>query len=150
VGAELAQKRLGRASVKALFVIDTAILIDVAREVTEAVLSLQHLEQHTMLAISVIPQMELIVGCRNALELRKLNRFLRRFQVVELNGRTSSIALDLLRRYRLSHGLLIADGLIAAMALALETSFVTKNKRDYRFITELHLLAYPQMHPNEV
>jgi predicted nucleic acid-binding protein len=51
-------------------------LIDVAREVTEAVLPLQHLEQHTMLAISAITQMELIVGCRNALELRKLDRFL--------------------------------------------------------------------------
>lgn len=134
---------------KDLVVIDTDILIDTAREATEAVSSLQHLEQHTALAISVITQMELVVGCRSGLELRKLDRFLRRFQVVELNERISGIALDLLRRYRLSHGLLIADGLIAATALALETPFVTKNQRDYRFIAGLHLLAYPQTRTSE-
>jgi predicted nucleic acid-binding protein len=44
----------------------------------------------------------------------------------------------------LSHGLLIADSLIAATALTLGTLFVTKNQRDYRFIAELQLLPYPQ------
>jgi predicted nucleic acid-binding protein len=44
----------------------------------------------------------------------------------------------------LSHGLLIADGLIAATALALNTPFVTKNQRDYRFIAGLDLRPYPK------
>ena len=52
--------------------------------------------------------------------------------------------VDLLRRYRLSHGLLIADALIAATALALDEAIITKNQRDYRFIEGLHLLQYPQ------
>ena len=51
---------------------------------------------------------------------------------------------DLLRGYRLSHGLLIADALIAATALSLDTSFVTKNQRDYHFVAGLNLLSYPQ------
>jgi predicted nucleic acid-binding protein len=42
------------------------------------------------------------------------------------------------------HGLLIADALIAATALYLVEPFVSKNQRDYRFITNLNLLPYPQ------
>ena len=56
----------------------------------------------------------------------------------------SPTAVDLLRRYRLSHGLLIADALIAATCLALGLPFITKNQGDYRFIMELRLLSYPQ------
>jgi hypothetical protein len=61
-----------------------------------------------------------------------------------LSEQSSDIAIDLLRRYRLSHGLLIADALIAATALSQGVPFVTKNERDYGFIAELRLLPYPQ------
>jgi predicted nucleic acid-binding protein len=44
----------------------------------------------------------------------------------------------------LSHGLLIADALIAATALYGDQSLISKNQRDYRFITGLQLLSYPQ------
>lgn len=87
--------------------------------------------------------MELIVGCRNKTELRTLERFLSRFRVMGLNERISDTAIELLRRYRLSHGLLIADALIAATALSAEESFVTKNQRDYRFIEGFDLISYP-------
>ena len=76
-------------------------------------------------------------------ELRTTERFLKRFQIIKLNEQISDTAIDLLRRYRLSYGLLIADALIASTALSLEKPFVPKNQRDYRFIEKLHLLAYP-------
>ena len=126
-------------------IVDTDILIDVGRDVEEAIASLEQIEERSTPTISVVTQMELFVGCQNKTELRKLERFLRRFDVVKLNERISDTAVELLRRYRLSHGLLIADALIAATALSLNTFFMTKNQRDYRFITGLRLLAYP--HP---
>ena len=43
----------------------------------------------------------------------------------------------------MSHGLLIADSLIAATAAALDMPFVSKNQRDFSFIAELDLVAYP-------
>ena len=89
--------------------------------------------------------MELLIGCQNKAELHKLKRFLRRFHIVKLNERISDTTVELLNRYRLSHGLLIADALIAATALSMDISFMTKNQRDYRFITDLRLLTYP--HP---
>lgn len=126
-----------------LVVVDTDILIDAGRNVNEAVNYLQQIEQQTSLAISVITQMELFIGCRNKAEFRTTERFLKRFQIIKLNEQISDTAIDLLRRYRLSHGLLIADALIASTALSLEKPFVTKNQSDYRFIEKLHLLAYP-------
>lgn len=105
---------------------------------------LEEVERQASLAISVVSQMELIIGCRNKAELRSLDKFLSRFQRVKLNEQTSTLAIDLLRRYRLSHGLLIADALIAATALLQDIPLVTKNERDYRFIAGLRLLPYPK------
>ena len=50
----------------------------------------------------------------------------------------------LLHKYRLSHGLLIADALIAATAIIKEASLATKNQGDYRFIDELVMVSYEQ------
>jgi predicted nucleic acid-binding protein len=127
-----------------LIIVDTDVLIDAGRGINEAIICLQDVEKVSALAICAVTQMELVVGCRSKAELRALERFLNRFQVVKLNEQISDAAVDLLRRYRLSHGLLIADSLIAATALTLGTLFVTKNQRDYRFIAELQLLPYPQ------
>ena len=125
-------------------IVDTDVLIDAARGVSEAVTCLEQIEQNAALAISVVTQMELIIGCRNKADLRSLERFLARFQVLDVNERISTIAVNLLRRYRLSHGLLIADALIAATSLALGLPFITKNERDYRFIAEIQMLSYPE------
>jgi predicted nucleic acid-binding protein len=124
--------------------VDTDILIDAGRKVTAAIGYLEHMEQQTTLGISVITQMEPMVGCRNKREWRLLERFLRRFSVVTLNEAIADAGVSLLRQYRLSHGLLIADALIAATALTVASPLVTKNQRDYRFIEGLELLPYPQ------
>jgi predicted nucleic acid-binding protein len=128
-----------------LILVDTDIVIDAGRKVTEAIDCLQHREQCAMLGVSVITQMELMVGCRNRREFRILERFLRRFEIISLNEAIADTGIVLLRRYRLSHQLLIADALIAATALTIETDMVTKNQRDYRFIESLKLLPYPQV-----
>lgn len=124
-------------------IVDTDILIDAAAQISEAVACLDNLEQRSALAVSVITQMELLVGCRNKTELRNTERFLRRFQVFRLNEQISDVAVGLLREYRLSHGLVIPDALVAATAITLNQPFISKNQRDYRFISGLHLLSYP-------
>ncbi len=95
------------------------------------------------MAVSVVTQMELIIGCRDKKELRSLENFLKRFQIIGLDGPISDGAVDLLKRYRLSHGLLIADALIAATAITSDWQLVSKNQRNYRFIKGLQLLSYP-------
>ena len=96
-----------------------------------------------MLKISIITELELIVGCRNKQELEALDEFLRQFSIVQLNRQISTKAEELMRSYYLSHGLLIADALIAATAIENQIPLLSKNQRDYRFISELNLLKYP-------
>lgn len=126
-----------------LTIIDTDIIIDVGRGISEAVNCLQNIKSSSRLSISIITQMELIVGCANKIELQTLEKFLQQFDVIRIDQPISDKAVDLLRLYRLSHGLLIADGLIAATAIIYDYPFITKNQRDYRFIQNLNLLPYP-------
>ena len=123
--------------------IDTDILIDVSRNIKEAIDCLATIEEKHTPMVSAVTQMELLVGCRNKLEFQKTEEFLKRFHVIKLNENISEIALNLLIIYRLSHGLLIPDALIAATALHIEQSFISKNQRDYCFISSLLLLPYP-------
>jgi len=123
--------------------VDIDILIDVARKEQIAVDYLKAEENRSILQVSSITKMELIVGCRNKSELQALDKFLRRYIVIDVTHDISEKAVSLLKTYRLSHGLLIADALIAATALTLDISFVTKNQKDYRFISDLRLLRYP-------
>lgn len=122
---------------------DTDVLIDAGRGVEAAIDALERAASNGPCAISVVTQMELIVGCRDKRELAALDDFLRRFVVIPLHPDVSEEALSLLRTFRLSHGLLIPDALIAATAVVKEMPLISKNQRDYRFIDHLHLLPYP-------
>ena len=126
----------------AFTIIDTDILIDAACGDAHAIARLQRIEQQSSLAISAVTQMELVVGCRNKTESENLAEFLGRFQILKITERISDRAVDLLQQYRLSHGLLIADALIGATALEYSEPFLTKNQRDFRFITDLMLQPY--------
>lgn len=77
--------------------VDTDIIIDSGRGVIEAVNCLNNIKATSSLAICVVTQMELMVGCRNKAELRTLEKFLRKFQVVPLDASISDKAVELLR-----------------------------------------------------
>lgn len=123
--------------------VDTDILIDVAVGVEVAKTHLSDLERSFQLAVSAVTHMELVVGCRNKRELKLLETFLKAFVTVPLYEAASDMATALLKRYRLSHGLLIPDALIAATAVTAGAPLSSKNQRDYRFIEGLELLPYP-------
>jgi predicted nucleic acid-binding protein len=145
------QRRLGQKNattgmvrrMNSLTLVDTDIFVDAGRGVENAVNYLYQRHRPSSLALSVVTQMELMVGCQSRAELRKLDKFLKQFSVVKMSHLISDRAVELLRVYRLSHGLLIADSLIAATALVLKMPFVTNNQRDFRFIKGLKLLPYP-------
>jgi hypothetical protein len=123
--------------------IDTDILVDVGRNDPRAITYLQTKSMTYRLAISVITHMELLVGAQNKTEQRKIERFLRRFSMYPLSESISRNAVDLLRQYRLSHGLLMPDAFIAATAISNTLPLASKNQRDYRFIAQLTVLPYP-------
>lgn len=128
---------------KHFLLVDTDILIDVARENTQALNRLEEEEKKAILQISSITRMELIVGCRNKHELVSLDKFLERFVTINITEEISARAIELVYQYRLSHGLMIPDAIIAATVLILNCPLLSKNQKDYRFINDLNLLSYP-------
>lgn len=108
--------------------IDTAILIDISREISTAINRIKEEQINNQLCISIITQMELIVGCRNKIEQQKLNKFLQKYLIININESISNEASQLLEKYRLSHGLLIPDAFIAATAIVLDLPLLSKNQ----------------------
>lgn len=86
----------------AFTIVDTDILIDVARGDSDAADCLLRLEKISPLAVSAVTQMELIVGCRNKKEMQDLEKFLHRFQALKITDQISDCAVDLLQQYFLS------------------------------------------------
>ena len=127
----------------AQILVDTDILIDVANNDATAKTRLTLESQESSLMVSAVTIMELVVGCRNKSEVQTLNRFLSKFQKMEITSQISDRATQLMQEYFLSHGLLIADALIAATAIENEIPLLTKNQGDFRFIKALHFLSYP-------
>ncbi len=124
-------------------IIDSDILIDFTHGEAIAVDWLDRNENNNSLKISTVTEMELLVGSRNKTHMRELIELFGRFDVVHIDEHISVKARKLIEEYFLSHGLLIADALIAGTALVYGEHLATKNKRDFRFITELKLVEYP-------
>jgi len=86
--------------------------------------------------------MELIAGVVNKLELKLLNKNVYLFDILLINAEITSIALNLIENYRLSHKIDIPDALIAASALYSGFQLFTYNLKDYRFINNLSLFNF--------
>jgi predicted nucleic acid-binding protein len=84
--------------------------------------------------------MEVISGCKNKQSLKAAEIFLERFHSFSIDPESSDIAVRLLRRYNLSHGLLTADALVAAISIRNALPLLTRNQKDFRFIEELELV----------
>lgn len=91
------------------------------------------------IAVSVITKAELFYGARDKQELTKIEGHLRFCHCYALNPAISSLFIDLMRRYSLSHKSAIPDMLIAATAISHDVSFYTLNSKDFKFIPDLNL-----------
>lgn len=126
-----------------MLLIDSDIIIDGARGEAQAKEFLGKNATNHVLAISTITRLELLAGCRNSHEWILTQATLRQFFELELTPEISRISVTLFEHYRLSHGIAMADGLIAATALSHGIPFVSKNQRHFRYIENLNLLPYP-------
>lgn len=124
-------------------IVDSDILILVSRNDQTAISFVDSLERTRGIAVSAVSAFELVIGSRNKADQVTITKFLSRFHNIHIGEDISETAFKLLERYRLSHGLLMADALIAAIALVNDLELATQNKKDFRYITGLKLLDYP-------
>ncbi len=123
-------------------IVDSDILILVSRNDPKAVTFLENLEKNRRVTLSAVSAFELLIGSLNKSDQSAITKFLTRFEHIHISEDISETAFKLLERYRLSHGLLMADALIAATGLSNDLEIVTRNVKDFRFIDGLKLVDY--------
>ncbi|MEX0610040.1 MAG: type II toxin-antitoxin system VapC family toxin [Balneolaceae bacterium] len=126
-----------------LAIIDTDILIDFSLDRTDAIQTMAILEDKFLLSISVITAMELYSGCRSKKDLKKVDELISDIHIEFVTKSISKTALDLMKKFRSSHGVEINDMLIAATSLSLEAKMISKNQKHYKFLSGIELLEYP-------
>lgn len=94
--------------------------------------------------LSTIAYMELIQGVRDRREMQILRQDLQHnfSELIAVSQAISDQAVRLMEQYALSHGLRVADALIAATALVCDYRLATANARHYRQIERLELVIY--------
>lgn len=117
---------------------DTNILIEFYKNNSHIVQELRQIGQ-SQLAISPITQAELYFGALNKAELRQIKQHLSVLHQIPLDTSTSSMFLELMESYSLSHKLSLPDALIASTALVHNLELYTLNAKDFRFIPNLSL-----------
>ena len=115
--------------------VDSCIFIDIFRGNNQLYRELR--SQRVFL--NSIVYMELIQGARDKSELEKIGNFLKDFNILPITEKISNRAMELMKLYSISHGLLIPDALIAATAITKNLPLWTLNRKDFRFIDRLIL-----------
>jgi len=127
-----------RATEMADFLIDTDVLIDISRGNADAADFVDGLSGEVF--IGRVSAMELIIGARNRRDQQVIEKFISLFDVKELSESIGREAYRELKEYSKSHGLTLADALIAATAKDQDLELVSKNEKHFRPIKGLKFL----------
>lgn len=115
--------------------IDTDVLIDYLRSNSQAVDFLENLTQ--LLLISSITVAELYAGVREGKERTALDNFITAFEIIPIDEKIATLGGLYRRDYGKSHGVGLADALIAATANIKQAKLVTLNRKHFPMLTDL-------------
>ncbi len=115
--------------------IDTDVLIDYLRGQVNAIAYLESVAER--LVISAITVAELYAGVREGAERQALETFLSAFEVVDVNQSISQRGGLYRRDLGKSHGVGLADALIAATAEELGATLVTLNQKHFPMLNRV-------------
>jgi len=93
----------------------------------------------------IITAMELCKGAGNKHEMNEIQEFIKYFTTLRLNSKGVELALDLIKKYQLSHNLGLADAFIAASVIIADLQLFTFNIKDFDFIKGLKLHYPPNL-----
>ncbi|HEY0082080.1 MAG TPA: type II toxin-antitoxin system VapC family toxin [Pyrinomonadaceae bacterium] len=115
--------------------IDTDVLIDYLRGRAEAVSYLESLTES--LFISAVTVAELYAGVREGAERTALEQFLSVFNVIPVNDVIAANGGLIRRDYGKSHGVGLADAIIASTAENSKAELVTLNKKHFSMLSNV-------------
>lgn len=120
------------------YLLDTDILIDYLRGIDAAISFVEKAIQNSCF-ISAISIAELFAGVRDGHERRLLEQFLEAFKVIDLNSDIAKAGGLYRRDFGKSHGVGLADALIAAAVDACDVQLATLNKKHYPMLSNVHV-----------
>ncbi len=123
-----------------ILLLDSDVVIDLARGFAAAIDWLQHIDLADELAVSGYTAMEVIQGCRNRSEQLRAERTLSRFRVLWLTPDDAQTALAIFTEYRLSHGATILDTLIGHTSVANNLPLLTFNVKHFVYLPGIQIL----------
>ena len=102
------------------------------------------LEECAPVQLSAVTYMELAQGARSQTELRLLRQTIREsgWRIEPVTESISFRAIAFIESHALSHGLRLADALIAATSIELGLTLITANVRHYRVLPGISLRRY--------
>jgi predicted nucleic acid-binding protein len=103
-------------------------------------LSVKQFVESLEVVIDATIYIECLQGSKSNYEKRIIEKYLMRFPLIPITSQSSIRAIELIRNYSNSHGLLLPDALIAATALENDLTIVTYNIDDFKFISDLKYL----------
>ena len=102
------------------------------------------LEECQTVELSTVTYMELAQGARNKNELKLLRQSIsaNSWHILPITESVSYRATPYIESYALSHGMRLADALIAATSIDLGLTLITANVRHYDFLSGISLSRY--------
>ena len=90
-------------------------------------------------ALDTTVYIELIQGAKNKAEVQTIEKYLTRFELIHFEKNVSRKAIELVRTYSKSHGLMFGDAIVAATCLENNLILITYNVKDFRFVNGLKI-----------
>lgn len=133
---------MAKKKVAAKIACDTNVFINIGLKDKATIEALEQIGNKNIL-IPIISAIELCKGSGNKNELKNTINFINRYANLQLNKKGVELALEFIKKYHLSHGLGLADALIASSVVVTKgTKLFTFNVKDFDYIKGLKL-HYP-------
>lgn len=99
--------------------------------------------------LSIISLMEVVQGAKSKAEVREFRQllFVHDFEILPISEDIGFLAASLMEQHSSSHGLQLADALIAATATLTGEAIITGNVRHFRSLPALQLKAFRRSRP---
>ena len=124
-----------------MILVDTNIFIEYYKNNPAICEILEQIDPKEVVVCDVVCA-ELYFGARNKRELSDIVSDMEKLTVLTIFPKTSRLAVDLVKRYCLSHKLKLPDAQIAATALVHNVELFTLNRKDFAYIPNLKLYAW--------
>jgi tRNA(fMet)-specific endonuclease VapC len=122
-----------------MILFDTNILIEIYKDNAKIIEAAKQIGQENI-AVSDVTCAELLYGARNKKELQAIRKDLNKLTILPIQSSISSLAVELVEKFALSHKLSLPDALIASTAITYNVKLYTLNIKDFRFLKDVNLI----------